>query len=136
MPRFRSPICLQEGFQTLILEEPDLPLDCQTYTELVTVVDTCETEKNTRGKTKIIFKMFKWSKNDLINKKHTKQQKSTIILIPRSSTLYDILLVNTKWSWFFDNVLLPLCYFFPKMIIYIYYLFFYLIMIFLLHNYY
>ena len=24
---------------------------------------------NTRGKTKIIFKMFKWSKNDLINKK-------------------------------------------------------------------
>ena len=98
---------------------PDLPLDCQTYTELVTVVDTCETEKNTRGKTKIIFKMFKWSKNDLINKKHTKQQKSTIILIPRSSTLYDILLVNTKWSWFFDNVL-PLCYFFPKMIIYIY----------------
>ena len=75
---------------------PDLPLDCQTYMELVTVVDTCETEKNTRGKTKIIFKMFKRSKNDLINKKHTKQQKSTIILIPRSSTLYDILLVNTK----------------------------------------
>ena len=81
-------------------------------------------KKNTRGKTKIIFKMFKWSKTDLINKKHTKQQKSTIILIPRSSTLYDTLLVNTKWSWFFDNVLLPLCYFFPKMIIYIYYLFF------------
>lgn len=35
---------------------PDLPLDCQTYMELVTVVDTCEEEMK-----------HLWKKNNIHN---------------------------------------------------------------------
>ena len=70
MPRFRSPICLQEGFQTLILEAPDLPLDCQTYMVRIIVVATCEKRRY----------IIKWSRKKKESKEKWSQHENTIII--------------------------------------------------------
>ena len=92
-------------------------------------------KKNTRGKTKIIFKMFKWSKTDLINKKTHKTTKIYHNFNPKVLNFIWYIISQHQMIMVFWQCTTPLLFFSKNDYIYILPLF-YLIMIFLLHNYY